>query len=84
MTTDRNTRLVKIAYHETEPLAGLAESRLKEAGIPCLLRSEGVGPGAFGILSVLPYTLWVRQEDESAARDILDNEPTDTPPDAPP
>ncbi|MSP79263.1 MAG: hypothetical protein EXR67_06925 [Dehalococcoidia bacterium] len=78
MSTSRNTKLVKIAYHETEPWARLGESRLKEAGIPCLLRSKGVGPGAFGVLSVLPYSLWVRQEDEAAARDVLSGGSSDT------
>lgn len=54
-----------------EPLARLAASRLVEAGIPCLVRSEGVGPGAWGSAANLPYSILVPEGEQWRAREVL-------------
>lgn len=63
--------LVQIADFEGEPLARLAESRLREVGIASVVRPLGPGPGGWGQAAALPYGLWVQPEDEGIAREVL-------------
>ena len=70
MTMDRG--LVELAHFDGEPLARLAESRLQEAGIACVVRPVGVGPGGWGQAAAIPHGLWVRLADKDAARDVLE------------
>ncbi|GBD10460.1 hypothetical protein HRbin23_00102 [bacterium HR23] len=67
----RQGHLVRIAVFASEPLARLAATRLEEAGIPCLVRSEGVGPGAWGTAANLPYSISVAEGEEWRAREVL-------------
>lgn len=64
--------LVELAHFDGEPLARLAESRLEEAGIACVVRPVGAGPGGWGQAAGMAYVLWVRPSDEVAARDVLE------------
>lgn len=64
--------LVELAHFDGEPLARLAESRLQEAGITCVVRPMGAGPGGWGQAAGMAYGLWVRPSDEAAARDALE------------
>lgn len=64
--------LLELAHFDGEPLARLAESRLQEAGIACVVRPVGAGPGGWGQAAAMPYGLWVRPSDEAAARDVLE------------
>jgi hypothetical protein len=62
---------VRLAVFDNEPMARLAEQRLHQEGIPCFLRSLGVGPGATGSAYYLPHALYVHQADEMLAREVL-------------
>jgi hypothetical protein len=70
MTMDKG--LVELAHFDGEPLARLAESRLREAGIDSVVRPMGAGPGGWGQAAAMPYGMWVRPADEAAARDVLE------------
>lgn len=63
--------LVRIAFFPSEPLARLAALRLEEAGIPCLVRSEGAGPGGWGTAANLPYSIAVAEKEQWRAREVL-------------
>jgi Putative prokaryotic signal transducing protein len=45
----------------------LVKGRLEAEGIPAILKGEGEGPYRFG-----PVYLWVRSEDETTARAVVD------------
>lgn len=62
---------MRIAVFASEPLARLAASRLQEAGIVCLVRSEGVGPGAWGTAANLSYSISVAEGEQWRAREVL-------------
>ena len=53
----------------------LAEQRLQQAGIPCLSRALRGGPGLWGSAYNLPHDLYVYQEYEMQAREVLDLAP---------
>lgn len=57
---------------DNEPLARLAEQRLRQEGIPCLVRSLQGGPGLWGSAYNLPHAIYVYQSDEMRAREVLD------------
>ena len=63
---------VQLTMFNSEPLARLAEQRLRLEGIPSLIRSSHGGPGLWGSAYNLPHELYVFQSDEMQARDILD------------
>lgn len=65
-------RTARLAVFPDEPSARLAEGRLREAGIPCLVKALGVGPGGWGVALSLPHALYVREEDLERARLLLD------------
>ena len=64
-------RTVRLAVFPDEPSARLAEGRLLGAGIPCLVKALGVGPGGWGVAVSLPHALYVRREDLERARSLL-------------
>lgn len=66
---------VQLTILDNEPMARLAEQRLQQEGIPCLVRSLQGGPGVWGSAFNLPHGLYVYQSDEMRARDVLDLPP---------
>lgn len=66
---------VQLTMFNNEPMARLAEQRLRLEGIPSLIRSSHGGPGLWGSAYNLPHGLYVFQSDEMQARDILDLAP---------
>ncbi|PKB82189.1 MAG: hypothetical protein BZY88_04825 [SAR202 cluster bacterium Io17-Chloro-G9] len=60
---------------DNEPMARLAEQRLREQGIPCLTRSLRGGPGLWGSSFNLPHEILVFETDEMKARDLLELPP---------
>jgi hypothetical protein len=74
--TRRNRgKQVRLTIFDNEPLARLAEQRLQQEGIPCMVRSLQGGPGVWGSTFNLPHGLYVYQSDEMRARDVLDLPP---------
>ena len=53
----------------------MAEQRLRQAGIPCFIRSLRGGPGLWGSAYNLPHDLYVYASDETPAREVLDLTP---------
>lgn len=66
---------IQLTMFNNEPMARLAEQRLRLEGIPSLIRSSHGGPGLWGSAYNLPHGLYVFQSDEMQARDILDLAP---------
>ena len=66
---------VRLAIFHNEPMARLAEQRLRQVGIPCLSRALRGGPGLWGSSFNLPHDLYVYQGDEMRAREVLDLAP---------
>lgn len=71
----RDAKQVRLAIFNNEPMARLAEQRLRQAGIPCLSRALRGGPGLWGSSYNLPHDLYVYQGDEMRARELLDMAP---------
>ena len=71
----RGDKQVRLAIFNNEPMVRLAEQRLQQAGIPCLSRSLRGSPGLWGSAYNLPHDLYVYQEDEMQAREVLDLAP---------
>jgi len=72
MTASRQRRKqVRLTSFDNEPMARLAEQRLRQEGIPCFVRSLGVGPGAWGTAYNLPHGLYIYQADEMRSREVL-------------
>ena len=71
MSRTRSGATVKLTVMEGEPLARLAEQRLRHEGIGCYVRSLGGGPGGWGNAAGLPHGLYVKASDEMQARQIL-------------
>ena len=67
----RREKQVRLAVFGNEPLARLAEQRLRQVGIPCMTRSLRGGPGLWGSAYNLPHDLYVYESDETRARDVL-------------
>jgi hypothetical protein len=75
-TPQRNRQQqVQLTTFNNEPLARLAEQRLRQEGIPCLIRSLQGGPGLWGSAYNLPHALYVFESDEMRAREVLDLPP---------
>ena len=66
---------VHLTTFNNEPLARLAEQRLRQEGIPCLVRSLQGGPGLWGSAYNLPHGLYVFQSQAMRARELLDLPP---------
>jgi hypothetical protein len=72
---DRREKQVRLTLFDNEPMARLAEQRLQQAGIRCVIRSLRGGPGLWGSAYNLPHDLCVFESDQMQAREILDLEP---------
>lgn len=66
---------VRLTVVQNEPMARLAEQRLRQEGIRCYVRPLGAGPGGWGTAVDLPFGLYVKQADEMAARQVLELAP---------
>ena len=77
MDRPRVGKQVKLTVFENEPLARLAEQRLRQESIPSVVRSLGVGPGGWGVATYLPHALYVKAGDEMHARQLLDLPPAE-------
>ena len=72
---EKRRKQVRLATFENEPLARLAEQRLRDQGIPCLSRSLGGGPGLWGSSFNIPHEVLVYGSDLTRARDLLELPP---------
>ena len=77
MSSARDKKQVRLTVIDSEPLAHLAEQRLHQENIPCMVRSLGAGPGGWGVATNLPHAIYVRAEDEMRAREVLDLAPAE-------
>ena len=68
----RHEKQVRLTVFDNEPMARLAEQRLREVGIPCITRSLRGGPGLWGSAYNLPHDLYVYESDEMSARELLE------------
>ncbi len=75
MDGSRKRPQVRVTVFENEPLALLAQQRLSQEGILCVVRSLGAGPGGWGVATNLPHAIYVKATDEMRARQILDLTP---------
>ncbi len=71
----RRQKQVSLTVFDNEPMARLAEQRLEQAGIRCVIRSLRGGPGLWGSAYNLPHDVCVYESDQMQAREILDLEP---------
>ena len=71
----KRRKQVRLTTFANEPLARLAEQRLRDEGIPCLSRSLGGGPGLWGSAFNLPQEVLVYDSDVARARDLLELPP---------
>lgn len=71
----RRERQVRLTGFNNEPLARLAEQRLKQMGIPCFIRCLRGGPGLWGSAYNLPHDLFIYESDEPQAREVLELSP---------
>ena len=62
---------VQLTVFDNEPEARMAEQQLFQEGIPCVTKSLGGGPGLWGTAYNLPHGVFVFEEDETKAREIL-------------
>ena len=69
---------VRLHIFDNEPMARMAEQRLRSEGIPAMVRSLHGGPGLWGSAFNLPHGLYVFQADVTTARDVLGIAPPDT------
>ena len=70
--TNRNRRKqVRLTVYDNEPMARMAEQRLWQSDIPCIVRSLRGGPGLWGSAYNLPHDLCVYEGDEARARTVL-------------
>jgi hypothetical protein len=72
-----SVRQVRLTVFENEPLALMAEQRLRHERIRCVVRSLGAGPGGWGAATNLPHALYVMADDEMRARQVLDLPPAE-------
>ena len=68
---DRREKQVRLTLFDNEPMARLAEQRLQQAGIRCVIRSLRGGPGLWGSAYNIPHDLCVFESDQMRAREIL-------------
>jgi hypothetical protein len=69
-----STEIVYLTTAPNEPIAGLWQSILEDAGIPVLVQPLGAGFGAWGSASTLAHRLSVRAEDLARAQELLADE----------
>ena len=62
---------VRLNVYDNEPMARMAEQRLWQSDIPCMVRSLRGGPGLWGSAYNLPHDLCVYEGDEPRARMVL-------------
>ena len=72
MSGQRRGKQISLTVFENEPTARMAEQRLRQEGISCLVRSLQGGPGLWGSTYNLPHDLLVYDDDEMRAREVLD------------
>ena len=72
MSRSERGKQVSLTVFDNEPTARMAEQRLQQQGIPCLVRSLQGGPGLWGSSYNLPHDLLVYERDEMQAREVLD------------
>ena len=77
MNRSSNRKQVRLTVFGNEPLAYLAEQRLRQDNIPCVVRSLGAGPGGWGVATNLPHAIYVKTSDEMRARQVLDLPPSE-------
>jgi len=63
---------VQLTVFDNEPEARMAEQRLFQEGIPCVMKPLGGGPGLWGTAYNLPHGVYVFEEDVRRARELLD------------
>ncbi|MDP6549169.1 MAG: hypothetical protein QF659_03735 [Dehalococcoidia bacterium] len=68
----RRQKQVSLTVFDNEPMARLAEQRLQQAGIRCIIRSLRGGPGVWGSAYNLPHDVCVYEADQLQAREVLD------------
>ncbi len=71
----RRERQVRLTVFNNEPMARLAEQRLRQMDIPCFIRCLRGGPGLWGSAYNLPHDLFVYESDEPQAREVLELAP---------
>ena len=71
MTPSSDTDQVQVATFDGEPMARLCEQRLQQEGIPCMVKSLGVGSGAWGGNVFLPHAVYVLSRDRRRAIGII-------------
>ncbi len=71
---------IQLTVFDNEPEARMAEQRLFQEGIPCVTKSLGGGPGLWGTAFNLPYGVYVLEEDEARARELLGLDAAGVPP----
>lgn len=69
-----SVEIVFLATAPNEPIAGLWQSILEDAGIPVLVQPLGAGFGAWGSASTFAHRLSVRAADLTRAQELLDAE----------
>lgn len=74
---DNRRKQVRLTTFNNEPMARLAEQRLWQSDIPCLIRSLRGGPGMWGSSYNLPHDLYVFETDRDKAREVLELEHAD-------
>ena len=77
MNVDYGIEQVRVATFDNEPLARLWQQRLQAEDIPCVLKSLGVGSGAWGGNSFVPHGLYVFSRDRKTAIGVING--TDSP-----
>lgn len=77
MDGPRKQKQIRLTAFENEPLARMAEQRLKQEGIHCLVRSLGSGPGGWGMTTNLPHAIYVMETDHIRACDVLNLAPAE-------
>ena len=75
MSRESERKQVSLKVFDNEPTARMAEQRLNQEGIPCLVRCLRGGPGLWGTAYNLPHDLLVFEGDELQSRDILEIPP---------
>ena len=69
---DNRRKQVRLTVFDNEPMARLAEQRLWQSDIPCMIRSLRGGPGLWGSSYNLPHDLYVFETDRARAGEVLE------------
>lgn len=62
---------VSLTVFPNEPMARMAEQRLWQEGIPCMVKPMGFASALWGSSLNMPHDLLVYEQDEDAARELL-------------